>query len=477
MNRRVILWFRQDLRIHDNEALRDALISGDEILPVYVFDERLFNGHTSYGFRKTDKFRARFIIESVQNLKFNLQKLGLDLLMKVGKPEEIIYELAKDHKTSWTFCNRERTQEEKDVQDSLERNLWSVGQEIRYSRGKMLYYTADLPFPVTHTPDIFTSFRKEVEKFVDVRAPIQLPSELPSLISLEEGYGPVPNLHELGFNDEEIEESEKGAFKGGEDEALKRLNYYLWDSDLILKYKETRNGMLGTDYSSKFSSWLAQGCISPKRIYHEIKKYESERGENESTYWLFFELMWRDFFRLMGKKHGNEIFKKGGTKQEPRKDLLDNLDLFRIWSEGRTGFPIVDANMTELNTTGFMSNRGRQNVASFLVNDLKVNWLMGAEYFESLLVDYDPCSNYGNWNYIAGVGSDPRENRYFNTVSQSKRYDPDGSYLSHWIPSLKNLCPDKIHEPFTLSEQEQNDIGFVLGKDYPKACVRAKSMS
>lgn len=477
MNRKVILWFRQDLRVHDNEAMRDAFLSGDEIIPVFVFDERLFEEKTSYGFKKTGKYRAKFIIESVENLRKNLEDIGLGLLVRYGKPEEVIYDIAKELKTSWTFCNRERTQEEKEVQNNLEKNLWSIGQEIRYSRGKMLYYTADLPFPVTHTPDVFSSFRKEVEKFVEIRELIDI-SELktPRLID-DLDYGQIPSMQDLGFTHEEIMQASQSPFIGGEDMGLKRLNYYLWESDLIAQYKETRNEMLGKDYSSKFSPWLAQGCLSPKKIYHEIKKYEAERKENKSTYWLFFELMWRDFFRLMGKKHGNHIFQKGGTKQEVREEWEDNFDLFRIWSEGRTGFPIIDANMIELNKTGFMSNRGRQNVASFLVNDLKVNWQIGAEYFESLLVDYDPCSNYGNWNYIAGVGSDPRENRYFNTISQSKRFDPEGEYLSHWIPSLKSLGPDKVHQPSTLSPQEQQELGFILGKDYPKACVKAKAMS
>ena len=160
--KRAIVWFRQDLRLHDNEALQDALASADEIMPVYVFDERVFSGKTRFGFPKTDKFRARFIIESVQDLRKTLRSLGSDLIIRKGKPEEILFELARDIKANWIFCNRERTQEEVDVQDVLERNLWSIGREIRFSRGKMLYYTADLPFPVTHTPDTFTQFRKKL---------------------------------------------------------------------------------------------------------------------------------------------------------------------------------------------------------------------------------------------------------------------------------------------------------------------------
>ena len=186
---------------------------------------------------------------------------------------------------------------------------------------------------------------------------------------------------------------------------------------------------------------------------------------------MFFELMWRDFFRFMGKKHGNKIFQKGGTKEEVDSNLRNNKDLLQLWIDGRTGVPFIDANMRELAATGFMSNRGRQNVASFLVKDLKVNWQMGAEYFESMLIDYDPCSNWGNWNYIAGVGSDPRENRYFNILSQAKRFDPDGEYVKQWLPELTELPVEKIHRPDILSDDEQSDFHLKLGQDYPKAMI------
>ncbi|MEM6724076.1 MAG: FAD-binding domain-containing protein, partial [Bacteroidota bacterium] len=167
----------------------------------------------------------------------------------------------------------------------------------------------------------------------------------------------------------------------------------------------------------------------------------------------------------------NHIFKKGGTKEEVNYSLSDDRTTFNIWASGRTGIPLIDANMIELNRTGFMSNRGRQNVASFLVNDMKVNWQMGAEYFESLLIDYDPCSNYGNWNYIAGVGSDPRENRYFNIITQAKKYDPDGAYVKHWIPALQNVPGNKLYKLEQCSVQDQAEFGILLGSDYPKPVV------
>ncbi len=468
--RKVIVWFRQDLRLHDNEALTEAMELSNDIMPVYVFDERVFKGKTKYGFDKTAKYRARFIIESIQDLRNSLRAIGSDLIVRVGKPEEEIYELAKSIRSSWVFCNRERTQEEVDVQDQLEKKLWSVGQEIRYSRGKMLYYTQDLPFPISHTPDIFTHFRKEVEKFVPVRDPLPAPTNM-QMFTQPVDVGEIPSVEDFGHSDGHIDERTAILFKGGETAGLERIRNYIWETENIRKYKKTRNGLLGESYSSKLSAWLSQGCLSPKRIYDEVKKYEDEHGGNDSTYWLIFELMWRDFFRLMGKKHGNSIFQKGGTKLQQNPQLSDNLDLFHLWKEGRTGIPFIDANMKELNATGFMSNRGRQNVASFLVKDLKVNWQIGAEYFESLLVDYDPCSNWGNWNYVAGVGSDPREDRYFNIISQAKRYDPHGAYVKHWLPELSHIPHDKIHTPDRLTEAEKKDINITLGADYPKAMV------
>ena len=353
----------------------------------------------------------------------------------------------------------------------MEHNLWAIGQELRYSRGKMLYYTADLPFPVTHAPDTFTQFRKEVEKYIPVRNPLPPPTEMKRYTKSEIDFGVIPSMEDLGHSD--IGANNNGGFTwtGGESEALRQLQYYLWETDFISNYKETRNELLGRDFSSKFSPWLAQGCLSPKLIYSELKKYELERTKNKSTYGLFFELMWRDFFRLTAKKFGNSIFKIGGINKESRAEWIEDISLFSVWADGRTGIPFIDANMKELNATGFMSNRGRQNVASFLVNDLKLNWLMGAEYFESLLIDYDPCSNYGNWNYIAGVGADTREDRYFNIISQAKRYDPKGEYVKYWIPEIKDVPENIVHTLDRLSEEELNGYNITLGKNYPEALL------
>ncbi|HEY9761399.1 MAG TPA: DASH family cryptochrome, partial [Trichocoleus sp.] len=256
-------------------------------------------------------------------------------------------------------------------------------------------------------------------------------------------------------------------FVGGETVGLQRLHHYLWEGDHLKTYKETRNGMLGGDYSSKFSPWLALGCLSPRRIYEAIQRYEESRIRNESTYWLVFELLWRDYFRFICSKHGNRIFYPSGL-QGLAIAWKQDLERFNLWCRGETGFPLVDANMRELAATGFMSNRGRQNVASFLTKNLGIDWRMGAEWFESLLIDHDVCSNYGNWNYTAGVGNDARGFRYFNILKQAKDYDPSGDYVKHWIPELTQVPVKKVHTPWELQSVEQKRFGVRIGIDYPR---------
>ncbi|MBE9009018.1 cryptochrome DASH, partial [Pseudanabaenaceae cyanobacterium LEGE 13415] len=176
------------------------------------------------------------------------------------------------------------------------------------------------------------------------------------------------------------------------------------------------------------------------------------------------------YFRFIVAKHGNQVFRRSGLQGVDINWKAD-LDRFQLWLDGKTGFPLVDANMQEIAATGFMSNRGRQNVASFLTKNLGINWQWGAEWFESQLIDYDVCSNWGNWNYTAGVGNDARGFRFFNITKQAKDYDPDGSYVKHWLPALKDVPAAKVHEPWKLLPVEQERFNLRLGVDYPNPVV------
>ena len=464
---RILIWYRHDLRVHDLLALDEAVQQQAEIVPVYCFDDRNF-GETSFGFPKTGSFRAQFLVESVADLRSSLQKLGSNLIVRRGLPEEIIPAIAQQLNIDRVHYSQEITSEEKQVEKKLTQALSAHKIKVNTYWDATLYAPKDLPFEIEQTPELYTNFRKQVEKKAEVNRAIPAPKKLPAILEIE--IGDIPTLGELGLKTAEFDQRAVLKFKGGETEAIKRLQDYFWQSDCLREYKETRNGMLGANYSSKFSPWLAMGCISPRYINDRVIKYEAERVKNDSTYWLIFELLWRDFFRFMVAKHGNQVFKITGMQgvEIPWKEDWQRFDL---WREGKTGYPLIDANMREIAATGFMSNRGRQNVASFLTKNLGINWMMGAEWFESLLVDYDVCSNWGNWNYTAGVGNDARGFRYFNIPKQTKDYDPQGKYIKHWLPELTSLTGDKVREPWKLSQDEQKRYGVRLGVDYPHPVV------
>ena len=465
---RVLVWFRNDLRVRDNEVLTKAALYGKEVIPVYCFDPRMFE-KTSLGFPKTGSYRASFLIESIADLRKSLRVLGADLIILKGKPEEEVVELAAKYQAQVIFYSEEVTSEERIVEKSLEKSSWARGIATETYWQSTLYHLDDLPFPVNQTPEVFTQFRKEVEKMSPIRNSFPLPTKLnfPGKDEIT-SVGELPDLSTYGLEEPRPDRRRLMELIGGESSGLGRIQSYFWEKDLLKVYKETRNGLIGADYSSKLSPWLALGCISPKMVYHEAKRYEKERKKNESTYWLIFELIWRDYFRIICKKHGDKVFQIGGIKNQMDSWSRDS-NQFKRWTEGKTGVPFVDANMRELKTTGFMSNRGRQIVASFLVNDLEIDWTWGASYFESVLIDYDVCSNWGNWMYVGGVGNDPRENRYFNILRQARNYDKTGDYVRMWIPELEAIKGFDIHQPWELSKAELKVLKIQLGQTYPQS--------
>lgn len=460
--KRSLMWFRNDLRIHDNEALMKAT-QADEIIPLYIFDPRQLE-KTSFGFSKTGAFRGRFLIESLQNLKENLRSAGSDLVIRKGKPEVLIPGLVKSYDIDIVSTHKEITRDEVLIEEALKEK---IGNKLVFSWGSTLFHINDIPFKKHELPDVFTTFRKKTEEQAEVRndyGEIITPNSVPDI-----EIGAIPSLEELNLNNKQTDPRAVLQFQGGEDEALHRLKEYFWDGDHLKDYKFTRNGLLGSNYSSKFSPWLANGSLSPRRIYWEVRKYEENRKKNVSTYWMIFELLWRDYFRFSAWKHGDKIFWPSGI-QGKKRNWSHNKEDFKKWAEGNTGIPFIDANMRELNATGYMSNRGRQNVASFLAQNLNIDWRMGAEYFESMLIDYDPCSNYGNWAYNTTVGHDPR-NRYFNIINQAKKYDKNGNFVRRWIPELSKVPDEFIQEPYKMNPEQQTLFGINIGKDYPKPMI------
>lgn len=496
-----LVWLRNDLRLNDNPVLKKAFETqkkGNNVILVYIFDETNFE-KTELGLPKIGISRANFLLESVMDLKKQLQSYGSDLFIYKGKTQEILANLAQKLEIETLFTSKEITFEEINLESKVKKELSKLNVSLDVTFQQTLFDFEELPFELNNLPNIFTEFRKKVEKYSIVSKPISIPKELEELKQKGEKSNfsnqleatEIPTLQDFGFTEAEIKSLHHPKavlkFEGGETAALQRLNYYLFESNLLQTYKETRNGLLGGDYSSKFSAWLANGSISAKTIWAEVERYENEVKSNQSTYWLKFELLWREYFKFVAAKYGNKIFLLEGMKDDENLEQIygkdrqtvekhfendQNKKLFDKWKTAKTGIPFIDANMKELNETGFMSNRGRQNVASFLVKDLKLDWRWGASYFETKLIDYDVTSNWANWAYVAGVGNDPRENRYFNIIKQARDYDENGDFVKYWLPQLIDVPNNLVHTLYKLTPKELEKYEISLGGNYPYPLVK-----
>lgn len=462
-----IVWFRQDLRVADNLVLQKALNAHEQVLPVFIVDEACHMGNTAYGFPKYGTYKKRFLAETIADLQSKLQNLRVDLELMTGNTASCLAKVVEESGASAIYCQELPTHEEQQQVQAIEHACTVPVHSIWQST---LFAPDDLPFSIDKIPDVFTQFRKKCEKYAAIRETVAAPEKLVAPTDWKFTQEDSAWRWLQSADNEAIDERSAFPFKGGETAAWDRLNDYFYRHHHLKNYKYTRNGLLGTDYSSKFSAWLAMGCISPIQIYHEVQRYEKSHHKNVSTYWLIFELIWRDYFYYVAAKYGERLFYSGGIKYGRYNWKKDDA-LFEKWRTGQTGVPFVDANMRELMQTGFMSNRGRQNVASFLTKDLEIDWRWGAEWFESQLVDHDVCANYGNWNYVAGIGNDPREDRYFNVVTQANRYDAKAQYIKTWIPELRDAMPEDAIAPWMASI----DL-FGTDPDYPHPIVEGKFM-
>ena len=423
-----LVWFRNDLRVSDNQSLILAC-KEKKVIALYCLDPELLVKRSS-GFRRMEKYRAKFLLETLKALQDNLASLNISLLFYLKKPKDVLPSLLEKYQIKQVYLQKEWTENEVNELAQVKQQCPS---EIAFieSYDQFLFHPSDLPYrEFSNIPDIFTTFRKKCEKYVKVQATQTSPAAKTSKNLLLEKT-PVPTLSELGFVPFEPHPHSAFPFKGGENSALARIQEYFWDTRKLVFYKRTRNGLLGTDYSSKLSAWLANGSISARTVYWAIKEFESEVTENQDTYWLVFELIWRDYFKYVSLKNGNKIFHLEGILNRTHEWEVSEATKLS-WIHGTTKEPFVNANMIELAKTGWMSNRGRQNVASYWAKELKQDWRVGATYFESLLIDYDVHSNWGNWMYNSGVGNDPRD-RKFNIKRQAEIYDASGKFQNLWL--------------------------------------------
>ncbi|GGG91479.1 deoxyribodipyrimidine photo-lyase [Parapedobacter pyrenivorans] len=406
--RTILVWFRNDLRIHDNEILLRAVERSHQIVPVFCFDPRYF-ADTEYGTKKTGVLRAAFIRENVSALQHMLRQLGGELIIAHGYPEILIPQIAEKHQVDEVYHHREVAHEETAISALVEEALWKMQINLRHFIGHTLYHKEDLPFPIKDIPDAFTIFKKKTERESTIRPELGRPDTIRVPEGLDAGC--LPDLSALGFSSTAIQHARKLRFPGGESVALQQMNAFLYgDPDV-------------TDYSC-LSPYIAIGALSPNTLYHAAKDAENTALDKKRVEQIILKLLWRDYYRFMFKKHGNRFFQVGGLTGTPPDSVDDDEQHFGRWKTGNTGNAIIDKTMYQLNETGYIPHDQRVIVAAYLVHELKVNWLKGAAWFEERLLDYGPASNYGSWAHLAGVGSSIKDNKPVDIKKLSTRLYP-----------------------------------------------------
>ena len=434
----VLFWFRSDLRLHDQPALHAALASGaTHLLPVVCRPPA--DEVTPWGFARVRPHRQAFSAAALHALGKRTAALGNPLHVCHAAPAAALPALAHAVGATTVVCEDIAAPDEQAEVAALR----AAGLHVHTVWHSSLLQPADMSWPAAGLPAVFTPFRHAVER-ADIRPPPPLPTPasllppplVPTHVWQAVGAKPAwaeqggPTLaNPAGCDPRSSFPYGTPACNGSEAAALAHLAQYL-ARKLPHSYKATRNGLTGLDYSSKFSPWLATGALSPRQVYADLKSFERDHGANDGTYWLWFELLWRDYFRLLHLQYGPALYRARGLSALP--PAPHNQQGFERWCQGCTGEPLVDAAMRELSATGTLSNRLRQVAASYLIHDRRGDWRAGAAWFESQLVDYDVYSNQGNWLYIAGRGTDPRGGRHFSPGKQAHDHDADGRYRSMW---------------------------------------------
>jgi deoxyribodipyrimidine photo-lyase len=416
--KKILVWFRNDLRLHDNEMLVEAIAKSDAILPVYFFDPRHFT-FTTFDTLKTGVSRTRFLLESIAALRAQFMRLGGNLQIIVGKPEEQISDLVAKFEISEVYHHREVGPEETNISAMVEDVLWKQQVNLKHFIGHTLYNKEDLPFPIKDIPDVFAQFKKKTERDAIVKSCIETPVSV-SFIENED-WGSLPELNELGF-ETEVETAATLRFQGGEEAGLAHMVELLAPGSDIYKKISNKNNL--EKFSAKLSPWLASGCLSPRRVYWMIKEAEQQFGANQNFNQILLGLLYRDYYRFMFKKHGIKFFHEADFESQIQSPEQAGDYHLEQWKKGKTGHSLVDRYMQELESTGYISHTGRLLVATYLVHILKVHWTNGASYFEEKLVDYSTASNWGNWANVAGAGLDLKS-KMFDLDKQIKALEVD----------------------------------------------------
>jgi deoxyribodipyrimidine photo-lyase len=461
---RGIVWFRRDLRLHDQPALTAACAECDEVIPLFVFDEPLLQSH-DFG-----SACVNFMIASLEQLASSLTGLGLRLLWRRGEPVEEVIRAARDWKVDVVYWNRDYEPGAMKRDRLVRQCLEKLGMAARTFKDHVVFEASEVRGATGEPLQRYSAYRARWWTQWQVSQPVVLP--VPRAMKSTRSHTslplcPLPSANDLGY------EVLTPWIEPGEDHALTRLQTFL-DGPLH-RYADGRN-LPGIDGSSKLSPHFRFGTLSPRMALREALKSLSHRGRvsrPDVLTWLD-ELIWREFFQqvLAAFPHVIDGPFRSTAVPPSRERGLERDRLFQVWCEGKTGYPIVDAGMRQLNRTGWMHNRVRMIVASFLIKDLRIDWQSGERFFMRQLLDADVAANNGNWQWCASTGTDAaRSYRIFNPALQGKKFDPDGTYIRLYVPELASVPSHRIHEPHLMSSDEQGRYGCRIGTDYPSPIV------
>jgi deoxyribodipyrimidine photo-lyase len=455
----VLVWFRNDLRLDDHPALRDAVSVSDAVVPIFVWapdeEEPWTPGRSA----------RWWLRESLDSLADDLEREGLELICRRGGSEETLLEVADAVGARTVVWNERVAPHLRERDERVAEQLENHGLDVETFESRILHDPDSVETTSGGPYHVYTPFWKKFQKVVDVRAPVSRPdfgattSPTDALDSLEPG--------EL-FDVDGGELSEH--WTPGESAARERLQTFV---DGILAGYETSREIPGEDGTSRLSPRLQHGELSPAQVWEAIEESAVARDETDpdSVETYLEEIVWREFsYHLL--HHYPE------TTTEPLKEKFEAFEWrwndaqLERWKRGETGYPIVDAGMRQLKETGWMHNRVRMIAGSFLTKDLLLPWQEGARWFWEHLVDADLASNTMGWQWAAGCGADAQPFfRMFNPVSQSERYDSSGAYIRRWVPELRALPDDAMHEPWEADRSTLAEADVVLGEDYPTPIV------
>lgn len=437
MNKTIgLVWLNNNYRLHDNDILIQGANHCDELIIANIKFSKPIEQDPCYTYEQAGLFKETFKQETLADFNAALQRLGNRLIRIACVDISTLASFIQTHGVSDIFYTQAPDFNSIRRSHCLKKSL----PKLRWHYA--MHNTLFGHFPLDTLPEVFTQFRKKVETNDPFKAALTQetdtpePNALPPLPDSLDGYDINPSHPHTHGQNTYCERP----FRGGEVAALEHLEHY-FASDAPQSYKITRNALDNWHDSTKFSPWLANGALSVRRLLKTLRRYEQTVVSNESTYWILFELLWREYFQWYAYKHKQRLFLLGGIH---RKTLLRSFypERFEQWKNGSTAYPIVNACMNQLRATGYMSNRGRQLVASCFIHELDMDWRYGAHYFEQQLIDYDVASNWGNWQYLAGVGADPRGSRRFNLLKQTQQYDPDGAFIKRWHGEVNALRID-----------------------------------